>query len=63
MKCPQCRNKAFVPTKDVKKPLHNLGNKEYFESFITRRYICLQCGYKFITKEEFYRDIEVRNLT
>lgn len=60
MKCPNCKNKGFVPSKDVKRPVQNLGDKQYFETFVTRRYICLQCGYKFVSKEEFYYEIEVR---
>lgn len=59
MKCPKCKNKGFVPTRDLKKPLQNMGNKQYYETFITRRYICGQCGYYFVTKEEWYRDVEI----
>lgn len=60
MKCPKCHNKNFYPTRDIKKPLQNLGDKQYYETFITRRYICIQCGHAFITKEAWYRDVETR---
>jgi predicted nucleic-acid-binding Zn-ribbon protein len=61
MKCPRCRNKNFEPTPDVKSPLKNMGNKEHFDTFDTRRYVCLQCGYSWMTKETFYRDINIKN--
>ena len=60
MKCPQCGNRNFRPTEDVKRPLKNLGHKEKFPTFDTRHYVCLQCGYAFITKETFYREVKVR---
>ena len=60
MKCPQCGNKNFTPTEDVKRPLKNLGHKEKFDTFDLRQYVCLQCGYSFLTKEIFYRPVEVK---
>lgn len=61
MKCPKCLNKGFIPNDDVKRALQNIGKKEYYETFITRRYVCMQCGHKFVSKEEWYRDVVVRN--
>lgn len=58
MKCPNCKNKGFRPSQEVPRPLKNLGDKQYLGSFITRRYVCLQCGYLFLSKEEFYRAVE-----
>lgn len=58
MECPRCHNKRFTPSEDVKYPLLNMGNKEKYESFDLRRYVCMQCGYKFITIEQFYRDVK-----
>jgi hypothetical protein len=60
MKCPNCKNVGWQPTADLNKPLKNMGKKEYFQTFITRRYFCFQCGYAFMTKEEFYRPIETK---
>jgi predicted nucleic-acid-binding Zn-ribbon protein len=59
MICPKCRNRQFTPTEDVKRPIKNLGHKEHYNTFNTRKYICLQCGYSFLTKEEFYREVKV----
>jgi rubredoxin len=58
MKCPKCKNKGFRPTEELKHPLLNMGNKEKYDTFDTRRYVCLQCGYKFMTSEEYYREID-----
>ena len=60
MKCPRCKNQNFSTTRDVCNPLKNIGGKEKYNTFDTRRYVCLQCGYAFMTKEVFYREIEVR---
>lgn len=60
MNCPECKNKGFVPTDEIKEPIKNMGNKEKFNDFDTRRYVCLQCGYVWMTKEEFYRPISNR---
>lgn len=59
MKCPRCRNRGFQSTPDVRKPIKNIGGKEHYDNFNLRRYICMQCGYAFITKEEFYREIQI----
>lgn len=57
MRCPECKNIGWSPNAYYKKPIKNLGDKEYFTSFITRRYCCIQCGFVFMTKEEFFRPI------
>lgn len=58
MKCPSCKNKGFVPSDDVPRPLQNIGGKMHHTTFNTRRYVCMQCGHRFMTKEEFYRDVQ-----
>lgn len=62
MNCPKCHNRNFTPSADFKKPIQNLGNKQHYMTFDTRRYICIQCGHKWITKEEWYRDIDLRKI-
>jgi len=57
MKCPRCKNKGFVPTEEIKYPLFNMGNKEKYDSVDYRRYICMQCGYKFLTSESYERPV------
>lgn len=57
MKCPRCQNKGFKPSEEVKYPLFNMGNKEKYDGFDMRRYVCLQCGYKFLTVERFERPV------
>lgn len=60
MECPACKNVGFAPSKDLTKPIRNIGGKENFKTFSVRRYICLQCGTCWKTKETFYMKIEVR---
>ncbi|GJQ63504.1 MAG: hypothetical protein SCALA702_25570 [Melioribacteraceae bacterium] len=60
MKCPECKNRGFLPSDDVKKPIQQIKTDKY--SRIThRRYICLQCGYKWITVEKFERAVELKS--
>ena len=59
MTCPKCQNKGFVPSDECKTPLLNAGGKRHYQTFNTRRYVCLQCGHHFMTKEEYYRIIRV----
>jgi len=61
MICPKCENRNFEPSDDVKKPLHNMGNKQYYKTFDTRNYVCLDCGFKFQTKEEYFRPLRSRD--
>lgn len=60
MVCPKCKNRGFLPSEEFPRPIINLGKKEKFASFDTRRYCCVQCGHVFLTKEEYYRDVKVR---
>ena len=60
MKCPRCHNIGFIPTEEVKWPIKNLGHKERYDSFDSRHYVCLQCGYSWRTKEEFWKEVKVR---
>jgi hypothetical protein len=57
MICPKCKNNGWKPLEHFSNPLKNLGYKQHFKTFNLRHYACLQCGYKFVTKEEYYRDI------
>lgn len=61
MRCPHCKNKGFHPTTDTPRPLINLGGKEHYDTFNTRRYLCVQCRKIFLTKEEFYRDVNAQS--
>lgn len=58
MRCPKCENINFVPTEDVKYPLKNFGKQKY-DKFNYRYIFCLQCGYRFVTKEVFEREVNV----
>lgn len=62
MVCPKCKNIDWEPIKidgkTVKNPLKNLGDKVYHKTFVTRRYMCYNCGAAFLTEEKYYRDIE-----
>jgi len=60
MKCPKCHNKGFMPSREVPRPLENLGNKISYSTMNTRRYVCMQCGYRFMTKETFYRSYQAK---
>jgi transcriptional regulator NrdR family protein len=60
MECPNCKNKNWKPIEGFERPLKNLGKKEYFKTFITRYYICLNCGYTFQSIEQFYRAVKTR---
>ena len=58
MLCPECKNKGFRASEEIRRPLFNMGNKQYFPTFIIRRYVCLQCAYKFKTKEVFFEEVQ-----
>lgn len=60
MVCPKCKNRGFTPTVDAPRPLINIGGKLRFATLDTRRYVCVQCGHAFVTKEVYYRDLDVR---
>ena len=59
MICPECKNKNFEQTEDVRKPLLHEG-KESYDTVNYRRYFCRQCGYAFITTETFERAVKIR---
>jgi len=61
MTCPRCENAGFIPTHDVPNPLM-VRSKEAYPGFNLRRVFCVQCGCYFITKEEFYKEIEVKGV-
>ncbi len=56
MICPQCNSKGFLPTEGFPLPVKNCGTEKY-DKFNYRRYLCVCCGYKFITVEKFERPI------
>lgn len=62
MVCPKCKGKGFTPTEDAPRHLINIGGKEHFATFDTRRYVCINpgCGHAFLTKEHHYRDVDRR---
>lgn len=62
MVCKQCKSKGFKPTEDMPRPLVNLGKKK-FGGVDYRYYMCVMCNFKFVTKEEFEREIIVINKT
>ena len=54
MNCPECKNKGFIRSKEV--PAKTSVYKTDSYSTVTYRYrICLQCGYKWITKEACHK--------
>lgn len=59
--CPACRNREFEPTPDVPRPVENVGGKRHLShskgSMATRRYVCMQCGHRWVTLEKWYYDI------
>jgi len=56
MICPHCKSKGFIPSEGFPLPVKNVRT-EKFDKFNQRRYICVQCGYKFVTTEKFEREI------
>jgi len=60
MECPTCHNEGFEPSVEIPRPLRNIGGKENFKTFSVRRYICLQCGTSFKTKETFFMRIMIK---
>lgn len=60
MKCPECKNKDFKQTHDVKYPIQNLGGKERYDTVDVRRYCCMQCGFRFKTHELFAEAIQAK---
>ena len=61
MRCPKCENtvSGYDPMVEVGgRPIINLGNKQHFNTFDTRRYACTDCGCRFETAETVHRIIE-----
>ena len=54
--CPKCRNAGFKSSKDVPKPL-SIYKTDSFPTVVYRYRICLQCGYKWVSKDEFERAV------
>ena len=57
LSCPKCKNKDFVPSKDVPRPV-NTYKTETFSTIRYRYNYCLQCGHKWRTKEVYDKIIE-----
>ncbi len=58
MKCPACKNRGFIKNEDISRPVEQLKT-EKFPHATYRRYVCLQCGYKWITIEKFEREVTI----
>lgn len=58
MVCPKCRGNGYKPKPGLPRHLKNIGEKRYYSTFITRRYVCLNCGHVFLSKEEYFRPVE-----
>ncbi|MEQ9309702.1 MAG: hypothetical protein RLN90_09620 [Balneolaceae bacterium] len=56
-KCPNCKNKGWKPDELSKKPVQVAGT-DYVGSMVLRYRYCMNCGYKFKTREVF--DSEVK---
>lgn len=52
MECPRCGGKDRED-----RHITNLGGKEHYERFDTRRYECDVCGLRFMTVEQYHRVI------
>jgi len=59
MNCPKCKNKDFLPNDYFNKPVQQIKTDKY-ANITHRRYVCLQCGYKWITVEKFEREVELK---
>jgi len=53
MNCPNCKNIGFKPSEEFVKPLKNLGGKKSYDTTDVRRYVCMQCGFRFYTYEAY----------
>lgn len=65
MNCPYCKNrdvdgKVVKPLEGQHRVIVNTGKKEHYPSFDLRRYLCTNCGRGFMTKEEYYKDINTQ---
>ena len=56
--CPCCKNKKFKRTDEVPWPTKTYKTDRVPRTNIVYRYkVCLQCGHKWITKEDYERDV------
>lgn len=59
--CPKCRNIGWVPTKFENVPVVMYGSEiiaTHKGNIVFRYKRCLNCGFRWISKEEFYREVE-----
>nr|BDD47019.1 hypothetical protein 14 [Balneolaceae bacterium] len=55
--CPKCKNKGWKPTDDFKYPLKNYGKVKH-RTFSLRYIMCLNCGHRFKTIEQYFDDVK-----
>lgn len=49
---PKCKNRGWRPVGFITKPVKNMGSVERFDTFVRRKYVCLQCRTVFTTVEK-----------
>lgn len=59
MICPNCKNKGFEPTEDIRTPIKYFRKLSY-DTVNQRQIICLQCGVSWMTMETFERWVKVK---
>ncbi len=59
MTCPKCKNKNFEKSSEFTKPVKQIKTEKYPHGTY-RRYVCLQCSYKWVSIEKFDRVIEIK---
>jgi len=59
MLCPSCQNKGFQRSDEVSKP-HVVVKTDRYDTVVLRYRVCLQCGYRWMTQETFYRPVQVQ---
>lgn len=55
--CPQCKNKGWKAKDGFNYPLKNYGKKK-FRTFAIRYIMCLNCGHRFKTIEQYYETVK-----
>lgn len=60
-RCPQCKNKGWKPSEEFKLVLRNIKKIKH-RNFAIRYYVCLNCGYRFKTKEDFFEEVNSPDL-
>jgi len=58
MLCPKCKNKDFTKSDDANKPLKVIRT-ENFRTVTIRSVVCLQCGFRFKTTEQYAREFQI----